>query len=171
VGYASAGNGSSSHLAGVLFARMANVDLVHVPYKGGAPALTDVIAGQVPLSFGNAQGVLPHVRAGKLRALATTGRKRSAAAPELPTVDEAGVKGYEADSWFGLFAPVRVPRTIVAKLNAEVVRILETPEVRERMAGLGAEPLGLGLAEYTRYVEAELVKWARVVKEAGARAD
>jgi len=171
VSYTSAGSGSSSHLAGVLFARMAKLDLTHIPYKGGAPAQADVIAGQVAMTFANMQSALPHVRGGRLRGLATTGRKRSAAAPDLPTVDEAGLRGYEAISWFGVFAPARVPGAIIAKINAEMRKSLQAPEVRERLAAQGTEPIPMTAEEFSRFVREEVTKWAAVVREAGARVD
>jgi len=171
VTFASSGTGSSSHLAGVLFARMAGLDMVHIPYKGGAPAQADVMGGQVTLIFANMQSALPHVRGGRLRGIATSGLRRPAAAPDLPTLDESGLKGYEANSWFGLFTAARVPPAIVNKLNAEVLRSLQLPEVKERMAAQGAEPIPMTAPEFDKFVRAEVVKWARVVKEAGARVD
>jgi tripartite-type tricarboxylate transporter receptor subunit TctC len=171
VTFASSGTGSSSHLAGVLFARMAGLDMAHIPYKGGAPAQADVMGGQVTLTFANMQSAIPHVRGGRLRGIATSGARRSAAAPDVPTLDESGLKGYEANSWFGLFTAARVPAPIVTKLNAEVLRSLQVPEVKERMAAQGAEPIPMTAPEFGQFVRAEVTKWARVVKEAGARVD
>lgn len=171
VAYASAGVGSASHLAGVMFETLTSTKLTHVPYKGGAPAQADVIAGQVPLAFANFVSSLPHVRAGKLRGLATTGAKRSKAAPDLPTVDEAGVKGYEANAWFGMYAPARVAPAILAKINADVRNGMEVPEVVTRLARQGAEPNPMNLAEFTAFVRAEVERWAKVVKASGARVD
>jgi len=171
IGYASAGSGSASHLAGVLFETMASIKLMHVPYKGGAPAQADVIAGHVPLAFANAVPALPHVRAGKLRGLATTGAKRSRAVPDLPTVDEAGVKGYEANAWFGLYAPARVVPGIPVKINAALRASMETPEVVERLTRQGAESNPINVAEFTAFVAREIERWAAVVKASGARVE
>ncbi|MCC6534960.1 MAG: tripartite tricarboxylate transporter substrate binding protein [Burkholderiales bacterium] len=171
VAYASAGVGSSNHLAGVMLETMSAIKLLHVPYKGGAPAQADVIAGQVPLAFANAVSSLPHVRSGKLRALATTGLKRSRAVPELPTLDEAGVKGYEANSWFGMFAPARVSDAILVKINAEIRRGIERPEMQERLARQGAEPNLMTVPEFGAFVRNEVERWGKVVKASGARVD
>jgi len=171
VGYASAGSGSANHLAAVLFESMAGVKLLHVPYKGGAPAQADVIAGHVPMAFANAVSALPHVRSGRLRGLATTGLKRSRAVPELPTLDEAGIKGYEANAWFGLYAPARVSAGILAKVNADVQRTVALPEIQERFAGQGAEPNPMSVAQFSAFVRSEVARWAKVVAAAGARVD
>ena len=171
VGYASAGSGRASHLAAVLFESMAGAKLLHVPYKGGAPAQADVIACHVPMAFANAVSALPHVRSGRLRGLATTGLKRSRAVPELPTLDEAGIKGYEANAWFGLYAPARVSAGILAKVNADVQRAVALPDVRERLAGQGAEPNPMTVAQFSAFVRSEVARWAKVVAAAGARVD
>ena len=169
--FASSGNGTSIHLSGELFKTMAGVDMTHIPYKGSAPALTDLLGGQVNLMFDNMPSALPHVKAGKLRALAVTSGKRSPAAPDLPTIEEAGVPGYEASSWFGVLAPAGTPPDIVNKLNAEIVRILKTPEMKERLSSQGAEPVGSSPGEFAAHIKAEMAKWAKVVKESGARVD
>lgn len=171
VAYATAGQGSASHLAGVMFEVMTSTQLLQVPYKGGAQGQADVIAGQVPLAFANAVSSLPHVRAGKLKGLATTGLKRSRAVPDLPTMDESGIKGYEANAWFGLHAPARTPLPILNRLNGEVRRAVERPDMQERLARQGAEPNAMTLAEFTAYVKREVERWAVVVKASGARVD
>ena len=169
--YGSAGSGSATHLSSVLFQSMTGTRMVHVPYKGSAPALTDLLAGQVTLMFGNMASAMPHVRGGKLRALAVTSAKRSAAAPELPTIAETALPGYEATSWFALFAPARTPEGIVSKLNAEVNALLKLPDVKERMLGLGADSIALSPRELGAYVETEIVKWDKLIKASGAKAD
>ena len=169
--YGSAGSGSATHLSSVLFQSMTGTRMVHVPYKGSAPALTDLLAGQVTLMFGNMASTMPHVRGGKLRALAVTSAKRSAAAPELPTIAETALPGYEATSWFALFAPARTPEGIVSKLNAEVNALLKLPDVKERMLGLGADSIALSPRELGAYVETEIVKWDKLIKASGAKAD
>jgi len=171
VAYATAGQGSASHLAGVMFEVMTSTQLLQVPYKGGAQGQADVIAGQVPLAFANAVSSLPHVRSGKLRGLASTGLKRSRAAPDLPTLDESGIKGYEANAWFGMHAPARTSRAVLAQLNAELRRAMERSEMQERLARQGADPNPMNLAEFTAYVKGEIDRWAGVVKASGARVD
>ena len=140
--FASAGSGNSAHLAGELFKTMANVDLVHVPYKGATPAETDLIGGQVSVMFSSILSALPHAKAGKMKALAVTSARRSSIAPDLPTVAESGVPGYDVNPWYGLFAPAGTPRAIVERINRDVARILAQPDVRQRFATLGAEPAG-----------------------------
>jgi len=168
--YASGGPGASQHLAGELLKTMAKVDIVHVPYKGVVQGVTDVVAGQVDLTFDLAT-VEPHIRAGKLRPIAVANAQRSAAFPEVPTIAEAGVPGYEASAWYGLFAPAGTPPAVIAKLNAEVVRALKDPALRQRLATLGAEPAGSSPEELARFVRAEYDKWGQVVREAGIRLD
>lgn len=169
--FASGGNGTPAHIAGELFKTMAKVEMVHVPYKGGGPAAIAILSGEVSLTFGSIATVLPQVRAGKVRAVAVTGARRSSAVPDLPTISEAGVPGYELNSWYGVLAPAATPREIVAKLSAEVVRILHLPEVRDRIAHEGIEPAGTTPEEFAAYIKAEIAKWARVVKASGARPD
>lgn len=171
VAYATAGQGSASHLAGVMFEVMTSTQLLQVPYKGGAQGQADVIAGQVPLAFANAVSSLPHVRAGKLKGLATTGLKRSRAVPDMPTMDEAGIKGYEANAWFGLYAPARTTAAVLARLNGEVRRAMTHPDMLERLARQGAEPNPMTLSDFTTYVKSEVERWAVVVKASGARVD
>ena len=164
--YSSGGIGTSSHLAGELFKSMARVDIVHVPYKGNVPSITDLIGGQVGLSFATMPTVLPHVRSGKLRGVAVIGNERSPAVPELPTIAET-IPGFAVNNWIGLFAPAGTPSEIVHKLNSEVNRILETPEVQKRMESEGARFSRKTPEEFGQFVKAESVKWARVLKEAG----
>jgi tripartite-type tricarboxylate transporter receptor subunit TctC len=169
--FASSGNGTSIHLAGELFKTMTGVQMTHVPYKGSAPALTDLLGGQVQLMFDNMPSALPHVKTGKLRALAVTAAKRSPATPDLPTIAESGVPGFEATSWFGLLAPAGTPKEIVTKLNKEVVRILKTPDVKERLLAQGAEPVGNSPEQFAGHIKAEIVKWRKVVEVSGAQVD
>lgn len=169
--FASAGNGTGSHLSGELFKLLAGIELLHVPYKGVAPALVDVIAGQVSMNFPSILSAMPHWKVGKLRALAVTGAKRSAAAPELPTMMEAGVKGYESTTWYGLLAPAKAARDIVGRLNRDLVATLKLPEVGERLSREGVDPVGSSPQEFAAYMKAEIAKWAKVVKTAGIQAN
>jgi len=169
--YASAGSGTSTHLAAALFEHLARVKLVHVPYKGGGPAIVDVVAGQVPVTFGTAASVSPHTRSGRLRGLAVTGGQRSAVLPNLPTIAESGVPGYEMLNWLGLFAPAGTPRAVVERLNAEILRVVRSPEVRERLNAAGAEPSPLGTEEFAAFVKSEVEKWAKVVAATGMTAE
>lgn len=169
--YASAGNGSPFHLAAELFKLMTATAIVHVPYQGGGPAITAVIGGQVQLTFGNLLAVLPLVKSEKLKALGVTGGKRSSAAPDLPTIAEEGVLGYEFSSWFGFFSPAATPGGTVAKLNQEIVRILRTPEMKQRLTQDGADVVASSPQEFGAYLASETKKWARVIKQAGIRAD
>ena len=169
--YASTGNGSSNHISMELFKSLAGVQIVHIPYKGSAPAVTDLLGGQVHLMFDNVPNVLPHVKAGKLVALGQTGVKRSPLISEIPTVAEAGVAGYEVTVWFGLVAPAGTPREVVQKLNAETVRILAMPDVRERFQAQGVEPVGSTPEQFGEHIRAQMSKWAKVVKDAGVTAE
>jgi tripartite-type tricarboxylate transporter receptor subunit TctC len=171
VAYASAGHGTAGHLSGELFKSMARVDLVHVPYKGNVPAITDLIGGQTSLLFATMPTVLPMVQAGRLKALAVTSSKRSPAAPELPTIAEAALPGYSVTNWIGLFAPAGTPREHVTKLNAEVTRIMQTPEIKTRLLNEGAKFTPWTPDEFAGFVRSEIAKWAKVVKEAGIRVD
>lgn len=165
--YASTGIGSSNHLSMEKFKQMAGVDITHVPYKGSAPAVTDLIGGQINVMFDNISNVLPHVKSGKLRALAVTTPARSPLAPEVPTVIEAGVPGYELGVWFGIAAPGGTPRPIVDKLNAEIVKILRMPDVKEKFAAQGVEAIGSTVEQFQAHLQAQRTMWAKVVKDAG----
>jgi tripartite-type tricarboxylate transporter receptor subunit TctC len=164
--HGSPGIGSTGHLSAELFKLMTATNMVHVAYKGSAPTLQDLMGGQIQVVIDNIPPYLPQVKAGKIRALAVTPAKRSPAAPQLPTVEEAGVKGYDASSWFALFAPAGTPEDIVAKLSAETQRILALADVRERLLGLGAQPAGSSPEELARFVQDEMAKWAKVIRSA-----
>ena len=169
--YASGGVGTSSHLAGELFKSMAKVDIVHVPYKGNAPAVADLIGGQVQMAVATLTTVVPHVRAGKLRGIAVIGSQRSAAVPDLPTVAEAGVPGFEVNNWIGLFAPAGTPNEIVRRLNAEVMKIMQAPEVASRMVQQGERFTPNSPEDFGRFVRAEISRWEKVIKDAGLKAE
>ncbi|MBC7781050.1 MAG: tripartite tricarboxylate transporter substrate binding protein [Proteobacteria bacterium] len=169
--YASAGSGTPPHLAAELFRTMASVDIVHVPYKGNAAALADVIGGHVSLTFPTMPSALPHVRSGKLRALAVTGARRSPAAPEIPTLAEAGLPGYEATSWYGLLAPARTDPGIITRLHRDVSGMLASADVKDRFAGQGLEPAANTPQQFAALIRSEIAKWSKVVKASGARAD
>ena len=169
--YASTGNGSSNHLSMELFKLMAGVNLNHIPYKGSAPAVTDLIGGQVEALFDNTPNVLPHVKAGRLRALAVSSPKRSALVPDLPTVDEAGVPGYRMQVWFGVVAPAATPKDVIAKLNGEVNRIISSPEVKERFALAGVEVVGGSPESFGAHIKEQVETWGKVVKDASIKAD
>jgi tripartite-type tricarboxylate transporter receptor subunit TctC len=165
--FGSSGTGAASHLAAELFKSMAGIDMLHVPYKGTGQALTDLLAGQIDVMFAPAQTVMPHVQAGKLRALAVTSAKRAATLPELPTAAESGLPGYEAVGWFGLLAPIATPAPLVAKLGTDAAAALADPEVRQRMLALGAEPAGDTPAQFAAFIQADMAKWSRLMKERG----
>jgi len=167
--YASNGNGSSAQLAAVLFESMAGVRMTHVPYKGVSQALVDLMSGEVQLMFGTIVAISPHIKAGRLRALAVTGKSRSGLLPEVPTLAEAGLPGYEAGSWYGILAPAGTPGAIVARLNAEINQAVRQPEVRERLAAEGAETLGGTPEEFASHLKAELARMGRLMREAGIR--
>jgi tripartite-type tricarboxylate transporter receptor subunit TctC len=169
--FASAGSGSGGHLSGELLKLLAGIDLTHVPYKGIAPAIVDVISGQVAMTFASVISGAPHIKSGRLRALAVTGAHRSAALPELPTMMEAGVRGYESSTWYGLLAPKATPHALISKLNREVVAIINLPEVKTRLLAEGAEPVGNTPEEFGEFIRAEIVKWAKVIRAAGLHAD
>lgn len=169
--YASSGNGSAPHLAAEMFKMMAHVEMAHVPYKGISPAMTDLVSGQVPLMFTSVDSALPQVKAGKLRALAVTSARRSSVLPDLPTMAESGLPGFEVTAWGGILAPARTPREIINALNIEIVKILRVPDVKERLSGLGAEPVGDTPEQFVAFINAEIAKWAKVVKASGARVD
>jgi tripartite-type tricarboxylate transporter receptor subunit TctC len=168
--YASLGNGTAAHLGMEMLKSEAGVDITHVPYKGSAPAVSDLLAGQVQMMVDGLPSALPHVKAGKLRAIAITSLHRAPSLPDLPTIAET-YPGFYADAWSGLFAPKGTPQPMVDKLSAEVQRILKLPEVREKLAALGAEPVGSTQAEFAAHVKKEIGKWAKVVKTSGAKVD
>jgi tripartite-type tricarboxylate transporter receptor subunit TctC len=167
--FASAGVGTNPHMTFELFRSMAKLDVVHVPYKGSAPAITDLVGGHVAMMSATALTGIPQIRAGRLRGLGVTTSRRSASAPELPTLAEAGVPGYEATQWYGLLAPAGTPPEIVKRLHAEMVQILRLPEVKSRLAGDGAEPVGDTPAQFGKFIQAEIVKWAQVARDAGIK--
>ena len=169
--FASAGMGTASHLAGELFKSMARVDMTHVPYKGNVPAITDLLAGQTSMLFATMPTVLPHVKAGKLRGLAVIGATRSGAAPELRTVAESGLPGFDVNNWIGLFAPAGTPADIVRRWNAEVARTMQTKEMEARLLSEGARFIPTTPDQFGAFVKSEITKWAPVVKASGARAD
>ena len=169
--FGSSSIGGTNHLAGELLKGMAGIDIVHVPFRGAAPAMTDLIAGRLQLYFDNMPGVLPQVRDGRIRALAVAGATRAAALPELPTMAEAGLPGFEASSWFGLAAPGGTPPALVLRIAAAVQAALAEPGLRAKLAASGAEPGTLDAESFARYVEAERARWGKVVQASGARAE
>jgi tripartite-type tricarboxylate transporter receptor subunit TctC len=171
VTFGSSGNGSSIHLSGELFNSLAKVDMIHVPYKGSAPAVTDLVGGQIDIMFDNMPSAIQHVRSGRLKAIAVTTAKRSPELPDVPTIAEAGVPGYEATSWFGLFTNANVPAPVVAKLNAAIVKVLAKPEVQKKLAEQGAEPYSEKPEQFAEFIRKETAKWSQVVKAAGATID
>ena len=169
--YASSGTGGSGHLAVELFQALAKVNMTHVPYKGNGPAVLAQVSGEVQLGFNNILAVLPHVQSGRLKAIAVTSAKRAATVPDLPTLAEAGVPGYEATSWNGIFAPAKTPRAIIDKINAEVVKILNTPDVREKLIAAGSDPVGSTPEQFLAFVKVELARWGKVIRENNIRAE
>jgi len=169
--YASTGNGTPTHLAAELFKSMAGIDMVHVPYKGAALAVVDLISGQVQLSLISAPGVVPHIKAGRLRALAVTNSKRSTLLPELPTISEAGLPGFESEGWHGLFAPAHTPQPVVDRLYREFAAILRTPGTASYLVSGGAEPIGMPPGQFKVKLRNEIDKWAKVVKATGMKVD
>lgn len=167
--YSSAGNGTTTHLSMELFKKMAGVDLVHVPYKGGVPALTDLVAGNVQAMFPNISVALPQIRLGKLRALAVTTLSRTPLAPDMPTVAESGLPGFEVSQWFGVFVPTGTVMEIVSRLHAEIVAVLKAGDVRQKFNSQGADLVYNSPSEFSSYIKADLAKWSKVVREAGAR--
>ena len=169
--FASGSNGSAGHLAGELFKTLAGIDIVHVPYKGGAPAMQDLLGGQVQFMFDNLANSTAQLKAGKLKAFAVTTARRSAFAPELPTMAEAGVPGFDISTWYGILAPAGTPPDIVKKLNAEIVRILATEDIRDKLKAQGAEPSPTSPEEFAAFIRAEWTKYAKIVKDSGAKVD
>jgi tripartite-type tricarboxylate transporter receptor subunit TctC len=169
--FASAGNATSQHLAGEAFKIAAGIDMLHVPYKGSAPALTDLIGGQVQLMFDSLPSSMPHLKAGTIRPLAVTTAKRSSALPEVPTVAESGYPGFDISTWYGVWAPAATPPEVVQRLSREIAAIVRLPDVRTQFAGLGAEPVGNTPEEFAAFAKAEQAKWAGIVKRSGAKVD
>ena len=169
--YATAGVGSFQHLASELFKLQAGVDIVHIPFKGGGPAMMDVIAGNTQIAIGSLVQMLPQIKAGKLKALGVGSAKRIAALPDLPTISEAGVPGYEVTNWWGIVVPAGTPRSIIDRLHKELTAVVASTETKKRFETEGAEPLSMSPDEFGRFIAAETVKWARVVKDAGIRAE
>ena len=167
--FSSAAHGSTGHLSGELFNQLAKVDTRHVPYKGSGPAAVALISGEVQMMIGNVLTLLPHIQSGRVKAIAVTSRERSPSLPNLPTIAEAGVPGYEAMGWNGVFAPARTPRAIVEKLNADIVRVLNLPDVRERLAAMGSTPVGGTPEQFGDYVKREIERWGRVIRERGIK--
>jgi tripartite-type tricarboxylate transporter receptor subunit TctC len=171
INFASAGNGGPTHLAGELFRTTAGIDIVHVPYKGNAAALTELIGGQVQMMFSNLLTSMPHVKSGKLRALAVSTAKRSPQAPDLPTVAESGVPGYDVTPWYGILGPAKLPQAVVMKWNREVARIIALPEMQQRFVGQGIDLAASSPEQFAALIKAEVPRWARIVKQAGAKVD
>ena len=169
--FGSPGNGSSPHLSGELFKSLAKVDMVHVPYKGSAPAVSDLLGNQISIMFDNLPSVIPHVRSGKLRAIAISTAKRSPELPDVPTIAEAGVPGYEAMSWFGMFAPAATPKPVLDKISAALAKVLGNPEVQKKIAAQGGEAVNETPAQFAAFIRSETTKWGKVVKESGASVD
>lgn len=169
--YASSGVGNSPHLAAEMFKTMAGVDMVHIPYKGTAPELTDLLAGVVKIAFETTPAVLTHVKAGKLRALAVNSAKRTPLLPDVPTMAEAGLPGFEVTSWNGIIAPAGTSKEIVTRLNQEIVKALKMADVSERLSGVGADPVGSTPEQFAAFIQAEIKKWAKVIQEAGVKVD
>ncbi len=169
--YGTAGNGTPPHMTGELFKSYTGVNILHIPYKGGAPAIVDLVAGQIPMMFDNVPPLLPHVRSGRIKALAVTSLARIQVLPDVPTLHELGLKDFDAVGWNGLLAPAGTPREIVARLHAEVVRVLRTPEVRDQLTSQGADVVGNSPEEFAAWIRAEVKKWADVVRVSGAKVD
>jgi tripartite-type tricarboxylate transporter receptor subunit TctC len=169
--YGSGGVGSTPHLCVELLKSLSGLDATHVPYKGGAPALSDLVGGQLALMIENMPGTMPFVRSGKLRALAISSARRSPLAPELPTIAEAGVPGYEVIGWNGVFVPKGTPPAVIAKLQGEVAKVLRAPEVRQRLETLGAEPVGSAPEEFGKFFREDMARWGKIIKEKGIRSE
>lgn len=168
---ASAGNGTANHLALELFKQMAGVNITHVPYKGAPQAVTDVLAGHMDMTFNSIAPIIAHIRAGRMKVLGVASAKRSAQLPEVPTVGEAGVPGFEAENWFGLFAPAQTPKRIIARLNEALVKVVRSPEIQKQFIALGAEPVGNSPEEFAAFVRRDMEKYAKVVRISGAKLD
>jgi len=164
--YGSNGNGTAQHLIGTQFQNITGTDIIHIPYKGSGPLVTDLLGGQITMSFDTVTPVLQHIKGGKLRALAVTTAKRSSALPDVPTLDEAGLKGFNIGTWFGVLAPVATPKDVVARLNTEMVKVIQSPEFRKRMEEIGAEPIGNSASDMATQIKVETEKFAKLVKDA-----
>ncbi|MBN9474885.1 MAG: LacI family transcriptional regulator [Bordetella sp. SCN 67-23] len=171
VDFGSAGTGGANHLSGELFKSMTGIQMTHIPYKGAAPALNDLLGGQIPVMFDSVPGVIQHIKSGRLRALGVTSLKRSPALPDVPTLDEAGVKGFEATAWFGLYGPGRMSPELASRLSADVRKALSSPTVRKEFAAQGAEPGTMTQPEFAAFVDAELSKWSKVITDANIKID
>jgi len=169
--YGTAGNGTPPHMTGELFKAYTGVNILHIPYKGGAPAIADLVGGQIPMMFDNVPPLLPHVRAGRIKPLAVTSLARIAVLPDVPTLHELGLKDFDAVGWNGLLAPAGTPREIVSRLHAETVKVLRAPEVRDQLTSQGADIVGNSPEEFSAWIKAEVKKWAEVVKVSGAKID
>jgi tripartite-type tricarboxylate transporter receptor subunit TctC len=169
--YASWGSGSLAHMAGELFDKMAGVQMSHIPYSGGGPAIIAVIGGQTPIGFPTAPAALPHMKAGKLHGLAVTNVERSAWMPELPTMSEAGLPGYEANNWMGVLVPSATPKDIVARLSSEMNKLVKVPDMKDRLRNAGMDAVGTTPEQFSSYIRSEVDKWAKIVKAVGARVD
>ncbi|MEO7727070.1 MAG: tripartite tricarboxylate transporter substrate binding protein [Burkholderiales bacterium] len=170
INFASSGSGSTAQLSSELFKSMTGINIVHIPYKGAGPALTDLVGGQVQMMFTGISSTLPHVKSGRLKALAVSSEKRAPILPDVPTVNEE-VAGYEVATWYGLFGPVRLPKQYVTKLNQTLAKIFATPDARQRLTALGAEPITMSPEQFAAAVRKEVAKWAKVIKESGVRPD
>ena len=168
---ASAGNGVANHLALELFKQMAGVDITHVPYKGAPQAVTDVLAGHMNMTFNSIAPIIAHIRAGRVRVLGIASAKRSSQLPEVPTISEAGVPGFEAENWFGMFAPAKTPKRVIARLNEALVKVVRSPEIQKQFAALGADAVGNSPEEFAAFVRRDMEKYARVVRISGAKVD
>ncbi len=171
INYGSSGTGTTVHLSAELFQFMTGVKWLHIPYKGGGPAVVDLLAGHHVIYFGNVPTVITHARAGKLRSLAVTGPKRTPAAPDIPTVAEAGVPGYSVTTAYGVAAPAKTPRPIIERLHAEAIKVLNSPDIRDRLKGLGADTVGTTPEQYTAFIQEEITKWGKVIKAAGIKGE
>lgn len=169
--FASTGIGGANHLAGELFKSMTGVEMTHIPYKGAAPAMTDLLGGQIPVMFDSVPTVLPHLATGKLRALGVTSRNRVALLPDVPTLDEAGIKGFEATAWFGLYGPANIAPDVLRRISTDVVDALRVPAMQEKFARIGAEPGVMPQAEFAAFVQSEVDKWGKVIERAGISAE
>jgi tripartite-type tricarboxylate transporter receptor subunit TctC len=171
VNFGSAGAGGANHLSGELFKYTTGIDIVHVPYKGAAPALNDLIGGHIPMMFDSLPGVIQHIRSGKLRALGVTSLTRAPAAPDIPTIDESGVKGFDATAWFGMYAPGNMPSGLTKRISADVLNVLKSPRIRASFAEQGADPGTLSQPDFADFVNAEMVKWGKVIAAANIKLD